>query len=97
MTDRGRYENHDGDLCMLCGAHGSDKRNLFVSCLYAIHEVVPEAIDLRAAGTERVGYYLRICKSCRGRFLEGLGRWRAECIALRGTPMDHDGCPEDEP
>jgi hypothetical protein len=86
------WRTHDGDTCMLCGACGADKRTLFVSCLYAIQEAVPEALDLWAVdGLRDRGYGIRICKACRGRFLQLLRKWRDTCVAQRGLPMDHDG------
>jgi hypothetical protein len=90
--DAQRWAELDDDECQLCGAHGADKRSLFLDCRYSVHEVVPEAIDLGGvpAFQER-GYYLRLCKSCRARFLGHLREWRDECVALRGRPMDHDG------
>jgi hypothetical protein len=100
--DAVRWNSLDDDLCMLCDAHGADKRNLYVACFYAIKEVVPEAIDLSKVPQEESGvapdrsfYYLRVCKSCRGRFLGMLREWRATCVALRGRAKDHDGHPEE--
>ncbi len=84
-ADAKAFEALDKDLCMLCGAYGADKRSWQSSCFYAIDEAVPEALDLKD------GFYLRICKSCRGRYLEGLRRWREECVGLRGFTKDHDG------
>jgi hypothetical protein len=97
--DAEKYEAHDEDLCMLCGAYGADKRSLRITCLYAIHEVVPEALELTdVPGPDRWhGYYLRICKSCRGRLLDHLGAWRNECVSMREVPKNHDGAPEDTP
>lgn len=80
----------DKDLCMLCHAHGEDKRSLRIECFYAVEEVVPEALDLYDVGGEW-GYFLRICKSCRGALLDRLGEWRNERVALRDQPKDHDG------
>jgi len=45
-VDAQRFKDADMDLCMCCHAHGADKRSLWVDCLYAVHEVIPEAIDL---------------------------------------------------
>lgn len=98
--DAQRYADLDGDLCQLCHAYGADKRNLFLTCLYAVHEVVPEAIDTYAVEMlpeERRGdYYLRICKACRAGFLNHLQQWRNERVALRGMPKDHDGYVDDD-
>lgn len=91
--DAKRWEERDGDLCMLCYAHGADKRSLFIECFYDISEVVPEAIDLFGCG-ENVkdrGWYLRICKSCRAALLQRLQGWRNERVALRSLAKDHDG------
>ena len=85
-----KREALDGDACMLCDAYGNDKRNWYSSCFYAIDESVPEALDLEK------GFYLRICKSCRGRYLQLLREWRDECVSLRGQPKDHDGYLETE-
>ena len=94
--DAVRYKELDDDLCQLCHAHGGDKRSLHISCLYAIHEVVPEAIDLWACDPSGQGYYLRICKACRGRLLDMLSFWRDECVNLRAVPKDEDGNIEQE-
>ena len=93
--DEKRFNEHDGDLCMLCYACGPDKRSLFVSCLYDIKEVVPEAVDLAFCDgfEDRGGYYLRICKSCRGSLLGKLGEWRLERIKMRDVPKREDGEP----
>lgn len=96
-ADKKRFEEHDDDLCMLCDAYGEDKRSLFISCFYEVSEVIPEAIDL--FGVEKFkgrGYYLRICKNCRGDLLNKLGEWRNEMIARREVPKDHDGHNEDD-
>lgn len=95
------YAESDSDLCMLCHAYGADKRTWWVSCFYAIHEVVPEALDTFAVPEEQKkhsGYFLWLCKSCRGRFLDMLGKWRSSCVALRDETKDHDGyiCYEDD-
>lgn len=90
--DKLRYEQHDSDLCMLCGAYGSDKRSLFMSCFYDISEVVPEMIDLfDVEGLKDRDWYLRICKTCRGELLDHLQQWRNERVALRSVAKDHDG------
>ena len=86
------FEDHDQDLCMLCDAYGEDKRSLFIDCFYDVQEVVPEAFDL--GDVEKLkdrGYYLRICKNCRGELLAKLGGWRNEMVARRSISKDHDG------
>ena len=91
-TDAERYRESDEGLCMLCHAYGNDKRSLFVACFYRIKEIVPEFISLSLVeNMERRGYYLRICKTCRGRFLGHLREWAAECKSRRDIPKDHDG------
>jgi len=95
--DAERFAQLDEDTCQLCGAHGADKRSLFISCFYAIQEVVPETIDLaNVDGLNDRGYYLRICKNCRARLLAHLRQWREECIVLRELPKDHDGYVDDD-
>ena len=91
------WQGHDQDLCMLCQAQGEDKRSLFISCFYAVNEVIPEAIDLTECpdNVKDRGYYLRICKNCRGELLDMLGEWRAGCVQRRGTPMNRDGYSEE--
>lgn len=88
-----RFRESDGDLCMLCDAYGADKRSLFIDCFYAVDEAVPEALDIAEADIDghKHGYYLRICKSCRGRLLGALRVWADECRSYRGLPKDHDG------
>ena len=96
--DKKRFEELDKDLCMMCLAYGADKRILYIECMYAIHEMVPEAMDLFSADNKQIGYTLRICKACRGAFLDMLGKWREERMARRTTLKDHDGNDElDEP
>lgn len=95
--DKQRFEQHDHDLCMICHAYGQDKRSLWIDCFYAINEVLPEALDISSAGLTGAhsrGYFICICKSCRGRLLGHLQAWRDEGVALRDTPKDHDGEPE---
>lgn len=90
--DKVRFETLDDDLCMLCGAYGPDKRNLVIECFYDVSEAVPEAIDLGLVDVyNNRGWYLRVCKNCRGEFLDLLADWRKQRIALRNTPKDHDG------
>lgn len=101
--DGKRFEEHDGALCMLCGAYGNDKRSLLISCFYDISEVIPETIrlDSSVGPTEETiqgngfylagGFYLRICKVCRGGLLVRLQEWREERVALRDVPKDSDG------
>ncbi len=91
--DAETFKALDGDACMLCGAYGADKRSLFIDCLYAVNEVVPEALDVWDFDLERhkMGYYLRICKVCRGDLLGHLRDWRAERVRMRDIPKDHDG------
>lgn len=97
LADADRFASLDHDLCQLCHAYGADKRSLFISCFYAVHEVVPEAIDLGGVpdeATARRGYYLCICKSCRAALLSLLKMWRDERAARRGIPKDHDGADD---
>lgn len=96
--DAQRFEEHDEDLCMLCGAYGPDKRSLFISCFYAIEEVVPEAIDLaEVEGIDYPGYYLLICKTCRAELLGQLEKWRKKRVARRTYPKDSDGYEDNLP
>ena len=89
--DARRFESLDNDLCMLCNAYGADKRSLFISCLYQINEAVPEAIDLFDTEFKDRGWFVRICKECRGKLLEHLRDWRNECVERQSIPKDHDG------
>lgn len=90
-TDAATFETLDEALCMLCGAYGTDKRNLRIAAFYDLQEVVPELLDLTGPDQACPAFYLRMCKSCRARLLRHLATWRAECVALQGTPKDHDG------
>lgn len=89
-ADKETFENLDGDLCMLCHAYGSDKRSLTIDCFYDISEAIPEALDMHEVEHLR-GWYLRICKHCRGELLGILTEWREKMIARRVVPKDHDG------
>jgi hypothetical protein len=92
LHDAGRLRGLDEAECQLCYARGPDKRSLFIGCFYAIHEVIPEAIDLSAVPEwEQRGYYVRLCKWCRGELLQRLGEWRNFCVARRPLEKDHDG------
>lgn len=93
-ADAERFKTLDEDECQLCYARGADKRSLTINCLYDIQEVLPEAIDLANVMVENLakcGYYLRICKACRGRLLAKLEEWREECITFIPQPKNHDG------
>lgn len=94
-SDARRFNDHDRDLCMLCGAYGADKRSLLIYCGYVVAEAVPEAIDIHDVeavhARHKDGYFLRICKSCRAALLGHLEQWRNERAALRDRPKDHDG------
>lgn len=93
--DKIKYDEHDGNLCMLCNAYGEDKRSLFIACFYDIKEVVPEAVEtFDIEHLKDRGYYLRICKNCRGELLSKLSDWRNEMITRREIPKDHDGHDE---
>ncbi|MBM3273869.1 MAG: hypothetical protein FJZ00_01855 [Candidatus Sericytochromatia bacterium] len=95
--DAKRFGELDGDLCQICWAYGADKRSWLMECLYAVHEAIPEAIDLFGLPDDhrlaKRGYYLRLCKSCRGAFLTALGDAATKRRALRSTQKDHDGSP----
>jgi hypothetical protein len=97
--DTARFASLDWDECQLCLAKGPDKRTLTIDCFYAVHEAVPEVIDLYSVPNDRFqgrGYMLRICKACRGDLLAALSVWRARRVALRDMPKDSDGEPEDD-
>jgi len=87
------YAEHDTDLCMLCHAHGADKRSLILRYFYELREVVPEMLKLAEDGY----FYLRTCKRCRGEFLGMMADWRKHCIARRDMSKDHDGNPLEAP
>ncbi len=93
IEDKEKFNILDEAQCMLCGAHGNDKRNLIVDCMYDINEVVPEALSLHLVEgrLQGHGFYLRICKSCRGGFLSMMGKWAETRKALRDLPKGHDG------
>lgn len=96
QADARRFAVLEEDVCQLCGATGPDKRSLRINCFYDVSEVIPEAINLNKVEGEAGGWYLRICKSCRGGLLGHLRTWRNEMLAKRGEAMDSDGRPEDE-
>ena len=86
------FEDQDSDLCVLCHAYGPDKRGLVVRCFYAIHEFIPEVLDVsNVEGFQKNDYYLRVCKVCRSGFLVAMEAWRNERVALQGEPKDSDG------
>lgn len=81
------------DKCQLCEAEGPDMRSLYVDMFYNIKEVLPESHEVFHAGLEqhKVGYYLRICKNCRGELLDMLALWRKAMVARREIVKDEDG------
>ena len=81
------------DTCMLCHAHGEDKRTLVISCFYDLTEVAEEFVPVDEVES---GYYLRICKSCRAALLHLLRDWCNERANRRGLVLDHDGYEKEE-
>lgn len=71
--DAKAFAEGDENLCMLCHAYGPDKRSFLINCGYDVKEAIPEALDLHLV-EDLSGYYLRVCKCCRGYLLEGLKR-----------------------
>lgn len=95
-ADAATFEEHDGKLCMLCDAYGNDKRSLFIRCFYNMKEAIPEMLDVTSVdGLNFNGYYLRICKHCRGELLQHLQEWRAEAVRRRSLLKTPDGMPDD--
>lgn len=108
--DAARFASLDPNKCMMCWTEGPDMRSTAIDNGYAIHEVVPEVIDLYAvqqrefdrpagfpdfrAGRPGGGYYLLICKTCRALMLSLLADWRDLTMARRPLPKGPDG--EDE-
>lgn len=90
-SDAEKFNKLDDDLCMLCGAHGEDKRSLRMEYFYDLKEQVPEMLDLANLKPEEGGFYLRTCKWCRGELLGLLRVWRETCVARRDFEKDHDG------
>lgn len=99
--DAEKYKTVDHDLCMLCGAYGSDKRTLLIRTGYEMKEAVEELLDTKSVEELpepiRGFYYLSMCKSCRASLLGHMRDWAIERRAMRGSPMDNDGNSEDEP
>lgn len=89
-ADAKAFAELDENLCMLCQAYGPDKRGFSISCGYEVKEVIPEALDL--AYVENLsGYYLRVCKGCRGALLEGLKKAADQRRGMRAEGLDSDG------
>lgn len=96
-ADAEKFRTCDDDLCMICHAYGADKRSLFISMFYQLKEVAPEFIELFAVEEFKDrGYYLRLCKSCRGAVMSALREAFNLRRRLRGTLLDHDGYRMDE-
>ena len=89
--DKERFTLLDREECMLCGAYGADKRSLYIDHGYAMHESVPEVIDLHNVDNQPNMYYLLTCKMCRAALLQHLAQWRSERLALRDEAKNHDG------
>jgi hypothetical protein len=90
--DAETFKTCDDDLCMICLAYGADKRSLFISSLYEMKEIAPEFLDLFAVPEfKNRGYYLRICKSCRGEILSAIREAINTRRALRDAPKNYDG------
>jgi hypothetical protein len=90
--DAATFQSCDDNLCMICNAYGTDKRSLFISSFYEMKEVAPEFLDLAdVPDFKDRGYYLRICKSCRGEILDAIRQAINVRCELRSEPKDHDG------
>ena len=91
--DAKRFEELDGNLCMLCHARGGDMRSFIVSSGYNMGEVVGEMIDLHEVegNLNGRGWYLRTCKSCRGALLTAIMEAAAACREKRKFEVDSDG------
>lgn len=89
-NDAKAFKTSDPDLCMLCGARGSDKRSLRMEYFYDLKEMVPEMLELSKVKGDG-GFYIRTCKWCRGELLGLLRVWRTRCVARRPFDKDHDG------
>lgn len=90
--DQEAFEQVDEEVCMLCEAKGEDKRTLRIDCFYDIKEAIPEALSLIYVKGEK-GYYLNICKDCRGELLLLLSEWRERMLLKRPLQKDSDGHP----
>jgi hypothetical protein len=92
-----RYQEHDSDLCMICHARGGDMRSFFISMFYALSEVAPEFVNIDKVHETipdfpfQRGYYLRICKTCRGEIMQSIKEAINSRRSLRDTPKDSDG------
>lgn len=98
-ADAKRFVESDGDLCMVCGAYGADKRSVIIETGYQMKEITERFIDLHLVEgrlNER-GFYLRICKMCRGELLGALRSWFESRRDLSERyQLNHDGYIEDE-
>ena len=85
-ADAVKFEALDEDACMICWAHGEDKQSIWLSCFYEVSEIVPEALDMGDRG-----FYLRVCKTCRGLILGAIGDAVDRRRITRGCPKGSDG------
>ena len=95
QRDADQFAEKDPDKCMICHAHGKDKRGFYIDCLWAMKDIAPEFIDLHGVpGYTNRGFYLRLCKACRTAALRGIQDAFNNRRALRGTAMLSDGSPD---
>jgi len=92
-VDARRFKELDNNKCMLCGAVGQDMRSFIVSALYNLAEVIDEMIDLNEVEGDLKGrgWYLRTCKTCRGKLLTALGETADSCRENRKFKVGSDG------
>jgi hypothetical protein len=97
-ADAKRLGDSDRDLCMVCGAYGADKRSLIVEMGYQLKEISDRFIDLHLVEgrLNQRGFYLLICKVCRGELIGKMREWYEERKDLgQRVALDHDGYADD--
>lgn len=93
MDERDNAPKPEGELCARCKQYGSDRRTLWMGCLYAMEELsqVPfekkevelRPIDPTSDRTIRTMpfYTLRVCKLCRASWLNAISMWFSSAVS----------------
>jgi hypothetical protein len=75
----------NSEYCQCCGARSSDRRTLWMSCLYDMSELsvpfteqiflISPAVAVDRVQTKKLFYTLRVCKECRANWMLAIQKW----------------------
>lgn len=77
----------NAELCARCGEPGPDRRTIEIDCFYDLSEVSSK-LKLVGSSTSANAYRVRVCKECRGQFMEMLRNFLDNPCTLVEPPPD---------